>query len=119
MTVTFYGASEAEEQHSSTTWVEVASVSGVAWEGEYKVFISCEYAGVNVDEVIGIRVLIDDVEMGFDHHKPVLSGQYRKYCDFIMAHLSEGSHTVSLEARCLSPTQTVKVRRKRLLVEKH
>ena len=120
MTVMFYAANEGEATtHSSTSWVEVASVSGVASEGEYKVFVNCEYAGELVGVTVGIRVLIDGVEMAFDHYNPALANQYKTFCSFIMAVFSAGSHTVSLEARCLNSGQSVKVRRKRLLVEKH
>lgn len=120
MTVMFYVANEGEATtHSSTSWVEVASVSGVACEGEYKVFYNCEYAGALVDEPVAARVLIDGVEMSFDAFNPFMENIYRTFGSFVMAVLGEGSHTVSLEARCLSATQSVKVRRKRLLVEKH
>lgn len=120
MTVIFYGSDESEEAVSSTSWIQVASVSGeVDTNSEHMLWVNCEYAGMNVGEVVGVRVLIDGVERGVDHFNPVLSGQFRTFSPFGMIVFSEGIHTVSLEARCLDISQTVKVRRKRLLVMKH
>ena len=120
MTVIFYVSDEGEDSISSTSWTEVASVSKtLETPGEHKIFVNCEYAGVNVDEVVGVRFLVDGIERAFDHFKPVLSNQFRTFGPFGMIYFDAGPHKVSLEVRCVDVAQTVKVRRKRLLVEKH
>ena len=115
-----YASSEPEQEVSSTSWTQVASVSKTLETlGEHMLWVNCEYAGVNVGEVVGVRVLIDGAEVSFDHFEPRLANQFRTFSPFGMKHFAEGLHTVSLEVRCLTPTQTVKVRRVRLLVMKH
>lgn len=115
----FYVSDESEESISSTSWTQVASVSGVTNARSHKLFVNCEYAGQTKNGVVGIRVLIDGVEQAFDHFDPVLAGQYHTFCSFGIITFTVGEHTVSLEARCVNSSQTVLVRRKRLLVEQY
>ena len=120
MTVIMYAANESEQEVSSVNWTPVASVSKtLETPGEHMIWVNAEYAGVNVDEVVGVRVLIDGDEASFDHFEPRLANQFRTFSPFGMKNFNVGTHEVSLEARCLDATQTVKVRRVRLLVMKH
>lgn len=120
MTVVMYGSVEAEREITSIDWTSIASISKMlGTEGEHMLWANCEYAGVNVGEIVGVRVLIDGIEVAFDHFEPRLANQFRTFSPFGMKHLDEGAHTVFLEVRCLDVAQTVKVRRVRLLVMKH
>lgn len=120
MTVVIYGSSEPQQDIPSTNWTEVASINKtLEGEGEYMIWANSEYAGENVGEVIGARVLLDGAEVAIDHFSPVLSDQFKTFSPFGMVTLTAGPHTVSLEVRCVDVSQTVKVRRIRLLVMKH
>ena len=121
MTVIFYNSDESEEEISSTNWTQIASITDNISEDDSKhmLWVNCEYAGINVGEIVGVRVLIDGIERAIDHFSPVLTGQFRTFSPFGMITFSAGLHIVTLEARCVNSSQTIKVRRKRLLVMKY
>ena len=118
MSVMFYENSPNEiGPVTATEWTEVATKSGNLNATDNFIFVSCEYSGTLTNRNVGIRVLVDGVEAGFDHFVPTIADQYRKYSDFGMLGLAEpGSHTISLEARILGAGQSMMVRRIRLMV---
>lgn len=122
MTVIRYHSEEGESEIQNIEWQDVAQVAidiAEAGSGDCIIWASCEYAGVNVDEIVGIRLLLDSTEVAFDHFKPVLANQFRAFSSMGLKNLTDGFYYLTLQARCLNSTQTVKVRRKRLLVMKH
>jgi len=120
VTVISYRSDEPEEVISSTSWTDVESVTAdIDADGEHIFWANCEYAGQNIDEIVGVRILLDGVEVAFDHFKPVLANQFRTFSPMGLKNLGLGSHNLVLQARCLDVSQTVKLRRKRLLLMKH
>lgn len=123
MTVIIYRSEEDESQIQNDEWQDVAKVTidiaAGTGSGRYIIWANCEYAGKNLDEIVGVRLLLDGTEVAFDHFKPVLANQFRAFSSMGLKNLTDGFYYLTLQARCLDPTQTVKVRRKRLLVMKH
>lgn len=124
MTVISYHSEEGESEVQGDEWEDVAKVFvdvAESGSGEYIIWASCEYAGVSLNKIVAVRILIDDVEVAIDHFKSVLANQFRTFSTMGLKHWEkvEGFHWLKLQAKCADPTQTVKVRRKRLLVMKH
>ncbi len=122
MTVISYHSEESESQVQSDEWQDVAQVAidvANAGPGDYIIQANCEYAGETVGEIVGIRLLLDSTEVNIDHFKPVLPNQFKTFSSMGLKNLTDGFYYLTLQAVCLNPTQTVKVRRKRLLVMKH
>lgn len=118
MTLMFYDSIPQEQQVTSINWTQVASKTGILHaDREYLIWVSAEYAGSSLSKDVGIRVLVDGVEVSFDYHKPTLINQYKKFCDFgLFRPTTEGDHTISMEVRALSSGVTLIVRRIRLAV---
>ncbi len=126
MTVISYHSEEGESQVQSDEWQNIAQVTidiANAGPGDYIIWASCEYAGEYVVEggngIVGIRLLLDSTEVNIDHLKPVLPNQFKTFSCMGLKNLTDGFYYLTLQAVCLNLTQTVKVRRKRLLVMKH
>lgn len=119
MTIMFYEAIEATENNVGDTWYEVASKSGDLDVGQYFIWIYTEYRGQLTDQTAHIRFLVDGIERGHDYHIPEVSGEYKAFSVFGLLNVTVfGNHTVSVEIKGGSATQTVGVRRRRLTVMK-
>jgi hypothetical protein len=119
MTVMIYEAVESADNNVGDTWYEVVSKSGNLSVGEHFIWIHAEYGGILTDQTAEIRVLVDAVERGYDHFIPDISARYRSYTFFGLLDVTvDGSHTVSVEIKGGSATQTVSIRRRRLMVMK-
>ena len=119
MTIMFYDALETTESNVGDTWYEVASKSGDLDVGQYFIWIFTEYRGQLTDQTAHIRFLVDGTERGHDYHIPEVAGEYKAFSVFGLLDVTVfGSHTVSVEIKGGSATQTVGVRRRRLTVMK-
>lgn len=120
MTVKSYKSSESQQDFQYTTWQDVENISAdVEEQADFMFWINAEYAGELVGEVVGLRITLDGSEVATDHFEPVIANQYRNFSPMGLKNLTIGSHSLVLQARCMNPSQTVKVRRIRLLVIKH
>jgi hypothetical protein len=118
MTVMFYESLEDVQNETVTAWTEVASKSGILRVTGNFLQLYAEYGGSVIDVPVGIRVLINGVEKGFDHHAPIIAGLYKAYSVFGVIEPSVAAeYTISLEVRALDTGQTVNVRRIRLKVQ--
>jgi len=118
MTVMFYESLEDVQSETVTAWTEVASKSGNLRVTGNFLQLYAEYGGSAVDIDVGIRVLINGTEKGFDYHTPTIAGQYKAFSVFGVIEPSvEAEYTISLEVRALDTGQTVNVRRIRLKVQ--
>jgi len=117
MTIMFYKAAEAVQSETVTEWTEIASKTGNLRVTGNFLQLYAEYGGSSANKDVGIRVLINGVEKGFDYHTPTLAGQYKAFCVFGIIEPSVAEeYTISLEVRALATGQTVNVRRIRLMV---
>lgn len=118
-----FHSEEGESTIKSEEWQDIAQVvidiSAGAGPGEYIIWGSCEYAGQNVNKIVGVRLLLDSAEVAFDHFQPVLANLFRSFSSMGLKNLTDGFYYLTLQAKCFASPQTVKVRRKRLLVMKH
>lgn len=118
MSVMFYDSNENVQSFEATAWQDVFSKSGNLNPRGNFIYASAEYSGNNTTDNVGIRVLLDNVEVSFDYHKPTLSGQYRKFCDFGLYTPTEAEqHTLKVQVRAVSAGTIVSVRRIRLMVQ--
>jgi len=117
MTIMFYESLEDDQSYPVSTWTQVASKTGTLRVTGNFLQLYAEYGGVSSNKDVGIRVLINGVEKGFDYHTPTIAGQYQSFSVFgIIEPTVEGEYTISLEVRALGTGQTVNVRRIRLMV---
>ena len=117
MTIMFYKAAEAVQSKTTQTWEEIASKSGNLRVTGNFLQLYAEYGGASANKDVGIRVLINGTEKGFDYHTPTLAGQYKAFSVFgIIEPSVQAEYTISLEVRALDTGQTVNVRRIRLMV---
>jgi len=117
MTIMFYQSLEDVQEFPTQTWAQVASKTGTLRVTGNFLQLYAEYGGSSANKDVGIRVLINGVEKGFDYHTPSIAGQYRAFSVFgIIEPSVEGEYTISLEVRALGTGQTVNVRRIRLMV---
>ena len=117
MTIMFYESSEGVQSQTTQTWTQVASKSGNLRASGNFLQLYAEYGGSNANKDVGIRVLVNGVEKGFDYHTPTIAGQYKAFFVFgIIEPSVEAEYTISLEVRALDTGQTVNVRRIRLMV---
>jgi len=118
MTIMFYETLEDVQSETVTAWTEVASKTGNLRVTGNFLQLYAEYGGSAINKDVGIRVLINGVEKGFDYHTPTIAGQYRAFSVFgIISPTVEEEYTISLEVRALDTGQTVNVRRVRLMVQ--
>ena len=117
MTIMFYESLEGVQSETTQTWTQVASKSGnLRVTGNFLQFY-CEYGGSTAKKDVGIRVLVNGVEKGFDYHTVGIAGQYKAFMVFgIIEPTVEAEYTISIEVRALEVGQTVNVRRIRLMV---
>ena len=119
MTIMFYNSAEGVQSNVGETWFEAASQTGTLHDGQHFIWVNAEYGGLLTNRTVHIRVLVDGVERGYDHHTPIDSGEYKSFNTFGMLNVTvEGDHTVSLEIRGGHSSQTVGVRRIRLAIMK-
>ena len=117
MTIMFYESLEDVQSNTVSDWTQVASKTGTLRVTGNFLQLYAEYGGSSANKDVGIRVLINGVEKGFDYHTPSIAGQYRAFSVFgIIEPTVEGEYTISLEVRALGTGQTVNVRRIRLMV---
>ena len=117
MTIMFYETLEDVQSETVSVWAQVASKTGTLRVTGNFLQLYAEYGGVSSNKDVGIRVLINGVEKGFDYHTPTIAGQYQSFSVFgIIEPSVEGEYTISLEVRALGTGQTVNVRRIRLMV---
>ena len=117
MTIMFYQTAEDVQSNTVSDWTQVASKTGTLRVTGNFLQLYAEYGGSSANKDVGIRVLINGVEKGFDYHTPSIAGQYRAFSVFgIIEPSVEGEYTISLEVRALGTGQTVNVRRIRLMV---
>ena len=117
MTIMFYETSEGVQSKTTQVWEQVASKSGSLRVTGNFLQLYAEYGGSSANKDVGIRVLVNGVEKGFDYHTPTLAGQYQAFSVFgIIEPTVEAEYTISLEVRALDTGQTVNVRRIRLMV---
>ena len=117
MTIMFYETAEAVQSKTTQAWEEIASKTGNLRVTGNFLQLYAEYGGSEVDIPVGIRVLVNGVEKGFDYHTPTLAGQYKAFSVFgIIEPSVQAEYTISLEVRALASGQTVNVRRIRLMV---
>ena len=118
MTIMFYESLEDVQSETTQTWTEIASKSGNLRVTGNFLQLYAEYGGSNANKHVGIRVLINGVEKGFDYHTPTIAGQYKAFSVFgIIEPSVAAEYTISLEVRALDTGQTVNVRRIRLMVQ--
>jgi len=118
MTIMFYETLEDVQSETTSTWIEVASKTGNLRVTGNFLQLYAEYGGASSNKDVGIRVLINGVEKGFDYHTPSIAGQYQAFSVFgIIEPSVEGEYTISIEVRALGTGQTVNVRRIRLMVQ--
>ena len=117
MTIMFYQSLEDVQSNTVSDWTQVASKTGTLRVTGNFLQLYAEYGGVSSNKDVGIRVLINGVEKGFDYHTPSIAGQYQSFSVFgIIEPSVEAEYTISLEVRALEVGQTVLVRRIRLMV---
>ena len=117
MTIMFYETAEAVQSKTTQTWEEIASKTGTLRVTGNFLQLYAEYGGSEVNIPVGIRVLINGTEKGFDYHTPTLAGQYKAFSVFgIIEPSVQTEYTISLEVRALASGQAVNVRRIRLMV---
>ena len=117
MTIMFYETSEGVQSKTTQSWEQVASKTGTLRAVGNFLSLYAEYGGVNANKDVGIRVLVDGVEKGFDYHTPSIAGQYKAFsCFGVIEPSVEAEHTISLEVIALDTGQTINVRRIRLMV---
>lgn len=113
---------EKESKVKGDQWQDVAQdaidITTRARPGEYVIWAGCEYAG-NIGGTVEVRLLLDERERAFDHFNPTQADKFRCFSVMMPETLTDGFYYLTLQARCLDPTQTVKVRRKRMLVMRH
>lgn len=113
---------EEESAFQGDQWKDVAQdaidVTKRARPGEYVIWAGCEYAG-HIGGTVEVRLLLDEREIAFDHFNPIQADKFRCFSVMVPETLTDGFYYLTLQARCLDPTQTVKVRRKRMLVMRH
>ena len=112
----FYDSFPNEQTVTDTNWVQIASKTGHLNTTANMIWISLEYTSSATNRTVGIRVLIDGVEVSFDHYQPTIAGQFHKFCDFGLYNSTEGNHTISLEGRVVTAGSTLTVRRIRLAI---
>ena len=118
MTVMFYQTVEGVQSKTDQAWIQVASKTGPLRVTGNFLQLYAEYGGINVQKAkeVGIRVLVNGVEKGYDHFQPTLDGEYRAFSVFgIIEPTVEEDYTISLEVRTFGSSQTVNVRRVRLM----
>jgi len=114
----FYNSAEGDQSNQGDTWYEIASQTGTLHAGQHFIWVYAEYGGVQTNRTAHIRVLVDGTERGYDYHTPD-AGEYKAFSVFGMLNVAvEAEHTISLEIRGGAGSQTVNVRRIRLVIEK-
>ena len=121
MTTMFHDSLPDVQSKTSTSWEQVASKTGALNARVNFLQLYAEYGGSNIDENVGIRVLVgptgSEEERAFDYHTPRLAGQYKAFSAMGVIEPSvAGDYTIKLEVRALNAGQTVNVRRIRLVV---
>lgn len=126
MTVMRYFNDESEAVISGDTWTDVDTVivnvveSAADLPRDHMIWVSCEYSGASANKEVAVRVLIDGSEVAFDHFYPSMSDTYRKFSDMGLKHCdTELSYTIVLQGRSISSSQSISIRRRRLLVIQH
>ena len=118
MTIMFYESMEDVQSVTVSDWTEIASKTGTLRVTGNFLQLYAEYGGASANKDVGIRVLINGVEKGFDYHTPTIAGQYKAFSVFgIIEPSVAAEYTISLEVRALDTGQTVNVRRIRLMVQ--
>lgn len=118
MTVRFYDSVEAEQNFNSITWVDVASKTGSLDAVENWLWFSCEYGGTLTNREIEIRITLNDVERGYDYHTPEKTNGYKAFAVLgqISPPVDDTSYTIKLQVKGENISQTINVRRIRLMV---
>ena len=117
MTIMFYETSEGVQSKTTQSWEQVASKTGNLRATANFLNLYAEYGGTSTNKDIGIRVLVNGVEQGFDYHTPSIAGQYRAFSVFgVIEPTVESEYTISIEVIALATGQTINVRRIRLMV---
>jgi len=121
MTVILYAKEESETVKDTVGWETKLEVSGdvnASEQTNYKIFVYCEITGSNTNRQVAVRVLVDGVERTFDSYEPPTSDLYKACCFMGLMSLI-GEHTLTLQFTPVNIPQTAKIRRARILLEKH
>lgn len=118
MTVILYESVESPAQTSASGWTQRASKSGTLNARKHWIWVYAEYGGNQTNRPVGIRVLVDSVEVASDYHTPEISGEYRSFMTMIEIEplVDNTPCTVALEYGFATVPQTALVRRVRLMV---
>ena len=120
MTVILFNNDESESSVSATGWNTKLSISGnIESSGEFIVFVTAEFTGTATNRGVATRVLVDEVERGYDSFIPQIADSYRTYTSMGLMNLNAGEHSIRIEFGCNQSGQTAKCRRARILVMKH
>lgn len=118
MSVMFYDSSEGVQNFEAVTWQDAFTKAGNLNARGNFIYLSAEYTGDKVNDTVGIRVLLNGVEVSIDCFKPPIVSQYRKFCDFGLYTPAEaGMNTLKVQVRAVSAGTIVSVRRIRLMVQ--
>ena len=123
ITVILYDSDESVSTNNTTAWQTKLEASGplpipdgeTAW---FKLYVCCEYSGSLTNQLFEVRVLLDDVEVSRDAHRPPTAQEPRKFMDFGFVELSPGTHKLTLQFRPRT-SGTAYCQRARLIVEKY
>ncbi len=118
MTVMFYDSAETPAQTSTPGWTQRAAKQGNLNARKHWVWVYAEYGGAQTDRAVGIRVLINNVEVASDYHTPEVSDEYKSFMTMVEVEpqVDDTPYTVALEYGFAAGPQTALVRRVRLMV---
>ena len=120
MTVIWHEQDESEDATNLTNWQTVMEKSGtVTVDGDFKIDVYCELTGNLTNRGVAVRVLIDDIERRFHGFYPDESDVYQAVSFHGRISISEGAHSIKLQYVSGHASQTAKIRRKSILLEKH
>jgi hypothetical protein len=107
-----------ETTHSNTTW-ETILTRVVALSGINIMWIGAEYGGEVTNRDVGMRVMIDNVEVWQDYHQPSRANGFKLFAPpalIIDAPSTEQVYTIRLQGIIESSPQVLHVRRKNLMI---
>ena len=120
MTIITYQDYEDNQIFSSASFVEVISKSfDVNRDGEYIINVYCEATTSNPASIVSLRVLLNTVEGARDDFSIPAANLPHAFSTFRTAHVTSGTHYLSLEIKSSNAADTLTVRRIRVYVMKH
>ena len=120
MTVMAYEENEDESETFDVLWQDKLSILVELGEtpAPYLMFFTAEISGTATNKLIYARCMVDAVEIGKVIIKPNSSGEWTVFSGF-KGKVISGDKTVTIQFRAESASQTMKIRRARIIVIKH